>query len=79
MSSPPDLRSAAAKKMGRLRRIGVIVEADVRAGHVLHMGSFGWSRGLVQKNEAVKRIVLNAYHHCRSFARERKERGRGEI
>ena len=53
-------------------RVGVVMEADVRRGHVLHMGSFGWSRGLVQKNEAVKRIVLNAYRHCRGFARERK-------
>jgi hypothetical protein len=36
------------------------------------MGSFGWSLGLVQKNEAVRRIVLNAYRHCRSLARARK-------
>jgi hypothetical protein len=57
-------------------RVGVIMEAHVRRGHVLHMGSFGWSLGLAQKNEAVKRIVLNAYRHCRSFARERKGRGR---
>lgn len=42
------------------------------------MGSFGWSLGLVQKNEAVKRIVLNAYHHCRGLARERKGRARSE-
>jgi hypothetical protein len=61
-----------------IERVGVVVEADVRRGHVLHMGSFGWSRGLARKNEAVKRIVLNAYHHCRSFARERKRRGREE-
>jgi hypothetical protein len=61
-----------------INRVGVVAEADVRRGHVLHMGSFGWSRGLAQKNEAVKRIVLNAYHHCRSFARERKRRGREE-
>jgi hypothetical protein len=61
-----------------IARIGVVMEADVRRGHVLHLGSFGWSRGLTQKNEAVKRIVLNAYHHCRSFARERKRRGQEE-
>jgi hypothetical protein len=58
-----------------INRVGVVMEADVRRGHVLHMGSFGWSLGLVQKNEAVKRVVLNAYHHCRSLARERKGRG----
>ncbi|HEX4860158.1 MAG TPA: N,N-dimethylformamidase beta subunit family domain-containing protein [Rhizomicrobium sp.] len=57
-------------------RVGVVCEADVRRGHVLNMGTFGWSLGLVQKNAAVKRIVLNAYRHCRSFARERKGRAK---
>jgi hypothetical protein len=57
-------------------RVGVVMEGAVRRGHVLHMGSFGWSLGLVQKNEAVKRVVLNAYRHCRSLARERKGRAR---
>ena len=60
----------AVSNLGRagLRRAGVVVEADVGGGHVLHMGTFGWSRGLAQKNEAVKRIVLNAYRHCRERA-----------
>lgn len=66
------------RRYRRIDRVGVVMEAPVRRGHVLHMGSFGWSLGLVQKNEAVKRIVLNAYHHCRGFARERKGRGRAE-
>ncbi len=52
-----------------IERVGVIVEAHVRRGYVVHMGSFGWSLGLVQKNKAVKRVVLNAYRYCRSFAR----------
>jgi hypothetical protein len=60
-----------------IERVGVVMEADVRRGHVLHMGSFGWALGLMQKNPDVKRIVLNAYRHCLSFARERKGRGRG--
>ena len=57
------------KKDGTMRRIGVIVDADVRGGHVLHMGSFGWSRGLSQDNKTVRRIVLNAYEYCRGIAR----------
>ncbi len=52
-----------------IERVGVIAEAYVRRGYVVHMGSFGWSLGLVQKNEAVKRVVLNAYRYCRSFGR----------
>jgi hypothetical protein len=51
-----------------LRKAGVIVEADVGAGHVLHMGTFGWSLGLAQNNQAVKQIVLNAYRYCRARA-----------
>jgi hypothetical protein len=57
------------KREGTMRRIGVIVEAAVRGGHVLHMGSFGWSRGLSQDNKTVRRIVLNAYEYCRGIAR----------
>jgi hypothetical protein len=53
---------------------GIVVEADVGRGHVLHMGSFGWSRGLVQKNERVKRVVQNAYRHCRAIAAERRRK-----
>ena len=49
--------------------VGVIAEAHVRRGYVVHMGSFGWSLGLVQKNAAVKRVVLNAYRYSRSFGR----------
>jgi hypothetical protein len=49
-----------------LHEAGVIVEADAGGGHVLHMGTFGWSLGLIQKNEAVERVVLNAYRHCRT-------------
>lgn len=52
-----------------IERVGVIAEAHVRRGYVVHMGSFGWSLGLVQKNKAVKRVVLNAYRYCRSFGR----------
>jgi hypothetical protein len=51
-----------------LDRAGVVAEGVVRRGFVLHMGSFGWSLGLVKKNEAVKRVVLNAYRYCRSKA-----------
>ncbi|HEY1708175.1 MAG TPA: N,N-dimethylformamidase beta subunit family domain-containing protein [Rhizomicrobium sp.] len=54
---------------------GVVVEADVGAGHVLNMGSFGWSRGLRQNNEEVKRIVLNAYRHCRAWADKKNQTG----
>jgi hypothetical protein len=52
-----------------IQKSGVIVEADVGGGHVLHMGTFGWSLGLAQKNESIKRIVLNAYHHCSTCQR----------
>lgn len=45
---------------------GIVVEARVRNGYVLHMGSIGWSRGVVQNNESVKTIVLNAYRRCRA-------------
>ena len=55
-----------------IERVGVIAEGHVRRGYVLHMGSFGWSLGLVQKNEAVKRVVLNAYRYCRGIAAERR-------
>ena len=54
---------------GRARKVGVIVEAAVRKGHVLHLGSFGWSRGLSQNNKEVRQIVLNAYRYCRSLAK----------
>ncbi len=54
-------------------KAGIVVEADVAAGHVLHMGSFGWSRGLEQKNEAVQRIVLNAVRYCRALAETRRK------
>jgi len=50
---------------------GIVVEADVAKGHVLHMGTFGWSRGLSQGNARVKRVVQNAYRYCRQLARER--------
>lgn len=55
-------------------RCGIVVEARVGRGHVLHMGSFGWSLGMGQKNEAVKRVVLNAYRHCRAIAAQRRKR-----
>jgi hypothetical protein len=54
-------------------KAGIVVEAEVGNGHVLHMGSFGWSRGLEQKNEAVKRIVLNAVRYCRGLAQTRRK------
>jgi len=50
------------------RTTGVVVEAPVRNGHVLHMGSIGWARGVWQGNADVKRIVVNAYRYCRSKA-----------
>jgi len=50
---------------------GIVVEADVGKGHVLHMGTFGWSRGLGQDNARVKRVVQNAYRYCRELARAR--------
>jgi hypothetical protein len=57
------------RREGTMRKIGVIVEAELRGGHVLHMGSFGWSRGLSQDNKMIRRIVLNAYEYCRNIAR----------
>ena len=51
-----------------LRRVGVVVEASVRGGHVLHMGTFGWSLGLMQKNVAVKQIIINAYSYVRGLS-----------
>lgn len=65
--------------VGRLRyeainRVGVVVEADIGRGHVVNMGSFGWSLGLVNGDEAVKQVVLNAYRYCRGIAAERRGR-----
>jgi hypothetical protein len=54
---------------GRARTVGVIVEAAIRQGHVLHLGTFGWSLGLSQKNKDVRQILLNAYRYCRSLAK----------
>lgn len=65
--------------VGRLRyeainKVGVIVEADVGRGHVVNLGSFGWSLGLVNGDKAVKQVVLNAYRYCRGIASERRSR-----
>lgn len=54
-----------------IRKAGVIVEADVGGGHVLHMGTFGWSLGLIGKNKTVRQIVGNAYRYCRALAQQR--------
>jgi hypothetical protein len=51
-----------------VRKVGVIVEARIGVGHVLHMGTFGWSLGLSKKNKAVRQIVVNAYRYCRALA-----------
>ena len=62
-----------------ISRVGVIAEGHVRNGHVLHLGSFGWSLGLGQDNAAVRRLVLNAVAYCRDLRPEtpqRKRRGR---
>ena len=61
--------TAAYLRYSPIERVGVIAEAHVRRGYVVHLGSSGWSLGLVQKNKAVKRVVLNAYRYCRSFGR----------
>ncbi|HWA88902.1 MAG TPA: N,N-dimethylformamidase beta subunit family domain-containing protein [Rhizomicrobium sp.] len=53
---------------------GIVVEADIARGHVLHMGSFGWSRGLGQNNERARQVVLNAYRYCRGMAGGRRRR-----
>jgi hypothetical protein len=53
---------------------GIVVEADVGRGHVLHMGSFGWSRGLVQNDARVKQVMQNAYRYCRLIAADRRRR-----
>ncbi|MBV9991601.1 MAG: hypothetical protein JOZ72_09945 [Alphaproteobacteria bacterium] len=81
----PNVLATGTVVRGRLfnslvTRAGIVVEADVAAGHVLHMGSFGWARGLEQKNEAVKRIVLNAVRYCRELADRRrpKEPAKGD-
>lgn len=55
-------------------RCGIVVEARVSRGHVLNMGTFGWSLGMSQGNEDIKRVVLNAYRHCRAKAAERRKR-----
>ena len=60
---------ASSNRYDPIERVGVVAEARVRRGYVLHLGSFGWSRGLVQKNEMVKRVVLNAVRRCLSMAR----------
>jgi hypothetical protein len=54
---------------GRARTVGVVVEAAIRKGNVLHLGTFGWSLGLSQKNKDVRQILLNAYRYCRSLAK----------
>ncbi len=53
-----------------VHRVGVVIEASIKGGHVVHFGTFGWSRGLRAKNKAVEQIVLNAYRYCRSLARQ---------
>ncbi|MGA9795764.1 MAG: N,N-dimethylformamidase beta subunit family domain-containing protein [Rhizomicrobium sp.] len=53
----------------RARKVGVVVEAQVRHGHVLHLGTFGWSLGLSKKNKDVRQILLNAYRYCRALAK----------
>lgn len=58
-------------------RAGVVVGAKVGPGYVLHLGSFGWSLGLVEGHEDVKRVVLNAYRHCREIAARRRGRFAG--
>jgi len=56
-----------------VNQAGIVVEADVGYGHVLHMGTFGWSLGLGQKNARVKTVVQNAYRYCREIARKRRD------
>jgi hypothetical protein len=48
-----------------LRKVGIVVEAQVRNGYVLNMGSIGWARGVLRQNKEVIKIVMNAYTQCR--------------
>jgi hypothetical protein len=59
-----------------ISRVGVIAEGRVRGGHVLHMGSFGWSLGLGQNNPAIRQVVLNAVAYCRDLRPEPRQRNR---
>ncbi|HEX3652206.1 MAG TPA: N,N-dimethylformamidase beta subunit family domain-containing protein [Rhizomicrobium sp.] len=47
-----------------VREGGMVVEADVRKGYVLHMGSIGWARGVWRGDEETSKVVLNGYKHC---------------
>ncbi|MBV9569953.1 MAG: hypothetical protein JO056_01770 [Alphaproteobacteria bacterium] len=68
----PNIIATALALYGKnLRTVGVVVEAKVRKGYVLHMGSIGWARGVTQGNRNVCKIVLNAYRHCRDQAAQR--------
>lgn len=57
-----------------LHKAGVIVEASIGSGTVLHLGSMGWSRALRLKNEPATRIVINAASYCRRLASSRAEK-----
>jgi hypothetical protein len=52
-----------------VQKVGVVVEAGVNGGHVLHLGTFGWSLALRTKNKAATKVIANAYRYCRRLAR----------
>ena len=65
---PHIIATGLAFRRDQARTVGVIVEAKVHQGYVVNMGTFGWSRGLILKDDAVRQVVLNAYSYCRFLA-----------
>jgi hypothetical protein len=77
--TPHVIATALALYGKKLRRVGLVVEARVRNGYVLHMGSIGWARGVSQKDAEVTKVVLNAYEHCRAKAAETRAESNATI
>jgi hypothetical protein len=69
--TPRILATGYAVNSQGVHEAGIVVEADIGKGHVLNMGTFGWSRGLRQGNAEVTRIVLNATRYCHALALQR--------
>ncbi len=61
--------AVSGRGRGGVQKVGVVVEAAVNGGRVLHLGTFGWSLALRLKNRAATKVIANAYRYCRRLAR----------
>ena len=77
--TPRILATGHAVTRQGVHEAGIVVEADVGKGHVLNMGTFGWSRALRQGNADVMRIVVNATRYCHALALQKAAKSLVEI